>query len=601
MPADLSRSSHPNTVPRARTACSIAAGVLAALLATGSAGLSAAHDWVSPRDAAPAARRERPMQPPLQTPAEPASWPGMVWAGPSSGAPAAPNARDCQRTPPTEELAGIETVQRPSRRGRADDGVAASPHAALRAKAGTDAASLHEPGHGSAADTRTVNRAAAPPSPAGIAAKNAAEPAAEVGAAGRRALVRPEASPPVADDGPDGSPPVSAGEGPRTPPVSAGEGPRTPPVSAGEGPRTPPVSAGVVDDNADFGSYLGYRQRNAHLPVRARDVSERHLLTVHDSAGKPVPDAEVTLHAAGRTLPLWARTDAGGQVWLHPAAVADRGLALPAGLSTQAGAPGIAELPALIEVQVRRGSATGRAFLKRGQRDGLQVRLDRAVPIERARLDLVFLVDATGSMADEIDKLKRSMRQMADQIAQLPSQPDICFALVAYRDRGDAYFVRATDFGADLSGFQRSLAAVQAGGGGDTPEALNEALHTAVHRLSWRGDGATRLVVLVADAPPHLDYGRPTYDEDMQAALARGIKLFAVGASGLDPTGEYVFRQAAQYTGGRFVFLTYADARRPSSGPGRETLHEVQNYSVESLDKLVVRLVREELARRPTS
>jgi hypothetical protein len=63
--------------------------------------------------------------------------------------------------------------------------------------------------------------------------------------------------------------------------------------------------------------------------------------------------------------------------------------------------------------------------------------------------------------------------------------------------------------------------------------------------------------------------------------------------------GEYVFRQAAQYTGGRFVFLTYARAGDPTSGPGRETAHDVGGYSVESLDRLVVRLVREELARRP--
>jgi hypothetical protein len=55
----------------------------------------------------------------------------------------------------------------------------------------------------------------------------------------------------------------------------------------------------------------------------------------------------------------------------------------------------------------------------------------------------------------------------------------------------------------------------------------------------------------------------------------------------------------AQFTGGRFVFLTYADARRPQSGPGRETVHDVRNYSVQTLDQLVVRLVREELARRP--
>jgi von Willebrand factor type A domain len=140
------------------------------------------------------------------------------------------------------------------------------------------------------------------------------------------------------------------------------------------------------------------------------------------------------------------------------------------------------------------------------------------------------------------------------------------------------------------------LARVQAAGGGDTPEALNEALHEVVHGMSWRSDAA-RLVVLVADAPPHLDYGGPQYDIDMQAALAKGIKLFAVGASGLDPVGEYIYRQIAQYTAGRFVFLTYRDAADPGSGPGTQTPHDVRNYTVQTLDRLIVRLVGEELAR----
>jgi len=117
-----------------------------------------------------------------------------------------------------------------------------------------------------------------------------------------------------------------------------------------------------------------------------------------------------------------------------------------------------------------------------------------------------------------------------------------------------------------------------------------------VQHLSWRGNGATRMVVLLADAPPHLDYGGPQYDDDMVAALGKGIKIFSVGASGLDRQGEYIQRQIAQYTGGRFVFLTYENAQRPASGPGRETVHDVSNYSVDTLDRLIVRLVREELA-----
>lgn len=352
------------------------------------------------------------------------------------------------------------------------------------------------------------------------------------------------------------------------------------PFAPRQRPRHETVTAGMVDDNADFGEYLAYRQRNAGLPVRDRDIAERYLLEVTDAAGRPVHDAEVAVQRAGRAEPvMWARTDTAGRVWLHPRAFL---------------APNVSDRA--LGVAVRKGSAWSRATLVRGERAALQVRLGAATMAQRPRLDLVFLVDATGSMGDEIAKLKTSMRAMSQQISQLPGQPDICYGLVAYRDRGDAFLTRTHDFTDDLPAFQNVLARVQAGGGGDTPEALNEALHETVHGLSWRSDAA-RLVVLVADAPPHLDYGGPQYDLDMQAALAKGIKLFAVGASGLDPVGEYIYRQMAQYTAGRFVFLTYKDAADPASGPGSRTVHDVGNYSVQTLDKLVVKLVGDELAR----
>ena len=343
------------------------------------------------------------------------------------------------------------------------------------------------------------------------------------------------------------------------------------------------VTAGVVDDNADFGAYLAYRQRRAGMAVRERDISERYLLEVTDAQGRPVHDAEVAVQRAGISEPvMWARTDTAGRVWLHPRAF------MPAANSAER----------TLGVAVRKGHTQARAMLLRGQAQAVQVRLGAGVEqaTQRPRLDLVFMVDATGSMGDEIAKLKASMRAMAQQISQLPGQPDICYGLVAYRDRGDAFMTRTHDFTDDLAAFQQQLARVQAQGGGDIPEALNEALHEVVHGLSWRVDAA-RMVVLVDDAPPHLDYGGPQYDTDMQAALAKGIKLFAVGASGLDPVGEYIFRQIAQYTAGRFVFLTYKDAANPASGPGTQTVHEVAQYSVQTLDRLVVRLVGDELAR----
>lgn len=339
-----------------------------------------------------------------------------------------------------------------------------------------------------------------------------------------------------------------------------------------------PVTAGMVDDNADFGEYLRFRERT-QANHRARDVRERYLLQVRNARGTVVPDAEVAVTAPNGTA-LWARTDAGGRAWLHPDAVDTA-------------------RSAIYEVAVRKDGRQSNAFLRRGQKSAVDVVLaDDATPA-RARLDLVFLIDATGSMADEIDRLKTTLRTIANEVAHLPSRPDTCFGLVAYRDRGDEFLLRSHDFTNDLGAFQRVLNALQANGGGDYPEAMNEALHETVHRLSWRGSGATRMVVLLADAPPHLDYGGPQYYDDMLAALGKGIKIFSVGASGLDEQGEVIQRQMAQYTGGRFVFLTYKEAGRPSSGPGRETVHDVSNYSVQTLDRLIVRLVTEELALLP--
>ncbi|MBI2772809.1 MAG: VWA domain-containing protein [Burkholderiales bacterium] len=336
------------------------------------------------------------------------------------------------------------------------------------------------------------------------------------------------------------------------------------------------VTAGMVDDNADFTSYLAFRDRT-RVEHRARDIRERYLLEVKDARGRGISDAEVAVQAPSGHA-MWARTDTAGRVWLHPNAF------------DPSRSP-------WYDVAVRKDGRQSSGRLQRGQKSAVEVVLEARPAEARARLDLVFLVDATGSMADEIDKLKATLRTIAADVARLPSQPDLCFGLVAYRDKGDAFLLRSHDFTNDLGAFQGVLNALHAAGGGDYPEAMNEALHETVHNLSWRGDGATRMVVLLADAPPHLDYGGPYYDDDMLAALGKGIKVFSVGASGLDKQGEYIQRQIAQYTGGRFVFLTYAQAHHPGSGPGRETVHDVNNYSVDTLDRLVVRLVSEELGK----
>jgi Mg-chelatase subunit ChlD len=378
-------------------------------------------------------------------------------------------------------------------------------------------------------------------------------------------------------------------------------GPAPSAVPSLQPPQQAVVTAGVVDDNADFGEYLAYRSRTP-VPHRLRDVTERYLLQVRDAASHPVHDAQVRITSPqGRVM--WARTDTAGQVWVHPKAFIPAQDAQPSVLDVAVWGYDNTFIPARdteqseLEFLTKPPKFKAQTQLVRGQKSTVQITLDAASSSAKARLDLVFLIDATGSMGDEIDKLKASLRTIVNDIAQLPSQPDLCLGMVAYRDKGDAFLLRSHDFTNDVNAFQGVLNALQADGGGDYPEAMNEALHDAVHNLNWRGNGTTRLMVLLADAPPHLDYGHSHYDNSAMAALGKGIKIFSVGASGLDKQGEFIQRQIAQYTGGRFVFLTYDKAHNPASGPGSQTVHDVQNYSVDTLDRLVVRLVKDELSR----
>ena len=340
-----------------------------------------------------------------------------------------------------------------------------------------------------------------------------------------------------------------------------------------------PLRAGEVDDNAEWDDYLLYRLSYAGPPVHDLDVSERYIVTINDHGGNPLLDANVTVYAGNEPV-FSGRTYATGQVLFFPKAL------------------GRSDETDSYRVVVEKGDARGEAALVRGETHQLTVNLAHPArgSDQPVNLDVLFLIDSTGSMADEIDKLQASIRKIAARIDRLPSQPHVRFAMTIYRDRGDLFVSRTFDFTPDVSAFHEALAEVEADGGGDYPESLNEALHRAIHAPEWRGQDAVQLIFLVADAPPHLDYAQDyDYAVEMQKAAERGIKLFSIASSGLDDQGEYVFRQIAQYTQGRFVFLTYAG---PTNGgaPGDETTHHVEDYSVENLDDLLVRLVEEELA-----
>ncbi len=175
------------------------------------------------------------------------------------------------------------------------------------------------------------------------------------------------------------------------------------------------------------------------------------------------------------------------------------------------------------------------------------------------RIDVVFLLDATGSMGDEIQAVKDRIRAMISDIALGDPAPDVRFGIVAYRDRGDDYTTRVYPLTRDIDLIVDNLGEIEANGGGDYPESLNEGLHVAVHGMEWDGaSGVARLVFLIADAPPHMDYADDfDYRDEAQLAAQSGIVVHAIGASGLDEEGERVFKEITADTQGEFQWLVY--------------------------------------------
>jgi hypothetical protein len=346
--------------------------------------------------------------------------------------------------------------------------------------------------------------------------------------------------------------------------------------------QSSPLKAGEVDDNADFAAYLAYLASYRPGPdVRTLDVRERYLLTVLNDQQQPVLDARVRLFDNQQQLLFEGRTTSAGQTIVFPRAL------------------GLSDNIQSFQVQIDKGNSTAQATLTRGQDQthSFVLRGASALPAT-PRLDVLFLLDATGSMGDEISQIQQTIGSIAARVDQLEPRPALRFALVAYRDRGDEYVTRVYDFTPELATFQKLLSSVRADGGGDEPEALNEGLQAAIEQLSW-GEEALRLTFLVADAPAHLDYAQDyDYVQEARLAVAKGIKVYTIAASNSSEAAEYQLRQIAQMTLGHFIFLTYQSGQNAGT-PGDTTTHQVDPaaFTVERLDDLVVQAIEHELAR----
>jgi len=171
-------------------------------------------------------------------------------------------------------------------------------------------------------------------------------------------------------------------------------------------------------------------------------------------------------------------------------------------------------------------------------------------------MEIVFVLDTTGSMRGMIAGAKQKIWAIANKLKSAEPTPEIHFGLVAFRDRGDSFVTAVTPLTDNLDDIYRELFGFQAGGGGDTPESVNAALYCAVHDLQWSDDSKVlRVVFLVGDAPPHMDYADDVkYPESCRLAKARGIVVNALQC-GTHLETTRIWREIAGLTGGSYAAI----------------------------------------------
>lgn len=296
----------------------------------------------------------------------------------------------------------------------------------------------------------------------------------------------------------------------------------------------------------------------------------RNRISVHltDAGDKPVADTRVQLKKDGQAI-FTTRTDNRGnaELWI--------------GLFQEKKDIDLRQF----QIDINNGSKII-SPVKSYQEGVNHIRLPSPAPAVN-QVNISFVVDATGSMGDELEYLKTELYQVITRAKANTPDVKMSTAAVFYRDKGDEYLTRVSPFSEQVQSTITFISQQHADGGGDFPEAVHTALDKAVNGLQWSSPARARLLFLLLDAPPHYE---PSVLESLQQSIleaaGKGIKIIPITASGIDKRTEFIMRFFAVATNGTYVFIT------DDSGVGNPHLKPtVGDYRVEFLNDLMVRLI----------
>jgi hypothetical protein len=177
-------------------------------------------------------------------------------------------------------------------------------------------------------------------------------------------------------------------------------------------------------------------------------------------------------------------------------------------------------------------------------------------PITPAKaVDIAFIVDATGSMGDEINYLKKELMDVMINAQSMLPCAKIRLGTVFYRDKGDRYTSKSSPFTYRVEDAIEFIQDQQAGGGGDYPEAVDAGISDGLYRLNWSPQAHAKLAFLILDAPPH-DEKKSEIEKLSKEYAQKGIKIIPIAASGINKPTEFLLKQLAILTGGEYIYIT---------------------------------------------
>ena len=324
------------------------------------------------------------------------------------------------------------------------------------------------------------------------------------------------------------------------------------------------LTAGRTDDNKQFEEFLQAMEELGAYASKWR-IYPRKRLTVHVEGSN---NAMVALSDREGNVLSYGRTDANGDAYLYYDIFTEQGQSVP------------------YKVGVSNGQDFAEVELK--EEDGDAVSLELA-PAEVNALDIMIMLDTTGSMGDELSYLQAEIEDMILRVRQKTGNAKVRLSVNFYKDHGDEYTVSYHPFTEDVAKCRELLLSEHADGGGDYPEAVDEALVNGICDHGWNSD-AVKVMFIILDAPPHDESDRQGTLANLRKAAEnarmQGIRIVPVVASGIGDDTEYLMRVLAAVTGGTYVFLTDHSG---IGGQHQET--HVDQYEVEKLNDLMVKVI----------